>query len=118
MAYLKVIGTSEMQHDDRPMARKLVENFSLLVLLLRGEAKDDPEIWIAAIDEVTPELAQLRKVPEISARVNDMAARLGRLREQCAAGRPLSELRSEAKKIHQELNDLAPGWAGALTANK
>lgn len=118
VAYLKVIGTSEMQHDDRPVARKLVENFSLLVLLLRGEAKDDPEIWIAAIDEVTPELAKLGKVPEISGRVNDMAAKLGRLREQCAAGRPLSELRSEAKKIHQELNDLAPSWAGVLTVNK
>jgi cytochrome c peroxidase len=118
LAYLKVIGNSEMQHDDRPMARKLVENFSLLVLLLRGQAEDDPQIWIAAIDEVTPALAKLCQVPEISARVNDMAAKLGRLREQCLAGRPLSELRSEAKKIHQELNDLAPGWAGVLRANK
>ena len=113
-AYLEAVGAVDRPRDDRPRARRMIDVFVYLGLLVDGDARDDRAIWAAAIDAVLAELARHRRVPAVAADAADLDARLRGLGARARAGARLADLRPEVIETRRRLFRLAADWAGAL----
>jgi cytochrome c peroxidase len=113
-AYLEAVGAVDRREDDRPRARRMVETFVYLGLLLDGEARDDRGIWTAAIDAALAEIARHPRAQVVEAAIADAETRLRNLAARVAAGGPLAPLRPEVTETRRRLIRLAADWSGAL----
>ena len=92
-AYLEAVGAVDRREDDRPRARRMIETFVYLGLLVDGEARDDRAIWNAAIDAVLAEIVapparaggRGRRSPSWTARLRALAARVNARRAAARA---------------------------------
>ena len=113
-AYLEAVGAVDRREDDRSRARRMVETFVYLGLLVDGEARDDRGIWNAAIDAALAEIARHPRAAAVEATIAELEARLRALAARVNAGAPLPELRPEVIETRRRLIRLAADWAGAL----
>ena len=113
-AYLQAVGGVDRRADDRSRARRMVETFVYLGLLVDGEARDDRAIWNAAIDAVLAEMSRHPPAPAVAAAIAELDGRLRALAARVNAGAPLPELRPEVIETRRRLIRLAADWAGAL----
>jgi len=113
-AYLQAVGAVDHREDDRSRARRMVETFVYLGLLVDGEARDDRTIWNAAIDAALAEMARHPRAPAVEATIAELEGRLRSLEGRVNAGTPLLELRPEVIETRRRLVRLAADWAGAL----
>jgi cytochrome c peroxidase len=117
-AYLETVGAVDRREDDRPRARRMVETFVYLGLLIDGDVdvRDDRGIWRAAIDAVQAEIARHPRPDAVAVRaaIADAEARLASLAARVAAGAPLAPLRPEVVATRRRLIRLAADWSGAL----
>ena len=113
-SYLAAVGAVDRREDDRPRARRMVEAFVYLGLLVDGEARDDRGIWSAAIDAALAEMARHPPAPAVQAAITDADARLRSLAARVNAGAPLAALRPEVIEARRRLIRLAADWSGAL----
>ena len=113
-AYLQAVGAVDRREDDRARARRMVETFVYLGLLVDGEARDDRAIWNAAIDAVLAEMSRHPPAPAVAAAIAEMEGRLRALAARVNGGAPLPELRPEVIETRRRLIRLAADWAGAL----
>src|SRR4029077_7392006 len=74
--YLQAVGAVDRREDDRPPARRMVETFVYLGLLVDGEARDDRAIWNAAIAAARAELARHPRVPALEPTIVELEGRL------------------------------------------
>jgi cytochrome c553 len=115
-AYLDAVGAVDRREDDRPRARRMVETFVYLGLLIDGEARDDRGIWRAALDAVRAEIARHPRpdAEAVRASIADAEVRLAALTARVDAGAPLAPLRPEVIETRRRLIRLAADWSGAL----
>ena len=113
-SYLAAVGAVDRREDDRPRARRMVETFVYLGLLVDGDARDDRGIWNAAIDAVLAEMGQHPRAPGVEAAIADAEARLRSLATRVNAGAPLAPLRPDVIETRRRLIRLAADWSGAL----
>ena len=113
-AYLQAVGAVDRREDDRARARRMVETFVYLGLLVDGEARDDRAIWNAAIDAVLAEMSRHPPAPAVAAAIAELEGRLRALAARVNGGAPLPELRPEVIETRRRLIRLAADWAGAL----
>jgi hypothetical protein len=115
-SYLQAVGAVDRREDDRPRARRMVETFVYLGLLIEGEARDDRAVWGAAIDAALEEIGRHPRAEAVAGPIADAEARLRGLAARVAAGAPLAPLRPEAVEARRRLIRLAADWSGALPA--
>jgi len=113
-AYVEAVGAVDRREDDRSRARRMVETFVYLGLLVDGEARDDRGIWNAAIDAALAEIARHPRAAAVESTIAELEARLRALAARVNAGAPLPELRPEVIETRRRLIRLAADWAGAL----
>ena len=113
-AYVQAVGAVDRREDDRARARRMVETFVYLGLLVDGEARDDRAIWNAAIDAVLAEMSRHPPAPAVAAAIAELEGRLRALAARVNGGAPLPELRPEVIETRRRLIRLAADWAGAL----
>jgi hypothetical protein len=113
-SYLAAVGAVDRRQDDRPRARRMVETFVYLGLLVDGEARDDRGIWSAAIEAVLAEISRHPRAPAVEAAVADAEARLRSLATRVNVAAPLAPLRPEVIETRRRLIRLAADWSGAL----
>ena len=113
-AYLQAVGAVDRQGDDRPRAKRMADVFVYLGLLVDGEAREDRNIWGAAIEAVRGELGRQPRAPAVAATVAALEARLADLATRARGGAALAGLRPEVIDLERRLMRLAADWAGAL----
>jgi hypothetical protein len=113
-AYLQAVGAVDRREDDRSRARRMVETFVYLGLLVDGEARDDRAIWSAAIDAALAEIARHPRAPALEATIVELERRLRSLATRVTAGATLPPLRAEVVETRRRLVRLAADWSGAL----
>jgi cytochrome c peroxidase len=113
-SYLAAVGAVDRLKDDRPRARRMVETFVYLGLLVDGEAKDDRGIWNAAVDAALAEIARHPRAAAVEAAIVDAETRLRSLVVRVNGGAALPALRPEVIETRRRLIRLAADWAGAL----
>lgn len=114
IAYLETIGASDRPSDDRPLAKRLVEDFAYLQLLSEGPARDDREIWLWSLDLVKRNLTKDPTPLAIRETVIGMAEILNGLILAVEFGTDLELLRPNIDQVSAELNNLAADWAGSV----
>ena len=113
-AYLQAVGAVDRREDDRSRARRMVETFVYLGLLVDGEARDDRAIWNAAIEAALAEIARHPRAAAVETTIAELEGRLRSLAARASAGAPLPALRPEVLDTRRRLIRLAADWAGAL----
>jgi hypothetical protein len=117
-AYLDAVGASDRRVDDRPLAQVMIDSFVYLALLVDGEARDEPRVWVAALEAARDELAHHPVAPAIAPAIARARARVAGLLSRARARMPdaLAALRPEVAALQRDLFRLAADWAGALAA--
>jgi mono/diheme cytochrome c family protein len=113
-AYLEAVGAVDRREDDRPLAKKMTDVFLYLGLLVDGEARDDRNVWAAALDAVVDELGRHPRAPAVAATVASLDSELRGLAARTRGGAPLAPLRPAVAEARRRLVRLAADWAGAL----
>jgi hypothetical protein len=88
--------------------------FLYLGLLVDGEARDDRNVWAAALDAVVDELGRHPRAPAVAATVASLDSELRGLAARTRGGAPLAPLRPAVAEARRRLVRLAADWAGAL----
>jgi hypothetical protein len=113
-AYLAAVGAVDRREDDRSRARRMVETFAYLGVLVDGVGRDDRAVWAAAIDAVLAEMARHPRAAAVDATIAELAGRLRSIAARALAGASLADMRPEVIEMRRRLIRLAADWAGAL----
>jgi cytochrome c peroxidase len=104
--YLHAVGAVEMNEDRRAAGEILAEEVAVLDLLLRGDHKDDPEVWRLALSRASEALRD--PPPALERESRAIRARLEILSRSEEAK---SELRPEVSAIFEAIIAIAPRWS-------
>ncbi len=114
VAYLAAVGALDRPSDDRPLAKRFIEEFAYLLLLLQGPVRDDRDIWSWTLELVRDNLLAEPAPAAVRSSAADAVGRLERLRATVVSGADLSPNRPKVRELLIILDDLAADWAGAV----